>query len=136
MEQRNINHTRPITEGTEVSIKRSAKDSVFCDLFQDPDNLLELYRCLHPEDSAATTADIGNVTLRNILVEDQYNDLGFTVRDKQLILMEAQSTWSRNIVLRILMYLTETWNGVGQRKSLQHSSCAPAEAGAVCALHR
>ena len=101
---------RPITEGTEVPSKRTAKDSVFCDLFQDPENLLELYRCLHPEDTTVTVNDLGNVTLRNILVEDQYNDLGFTVRDKQLILLEAQSTWSANIVLRILMYLTETWN--------------------------
>ena len=100
----------PITEGTEVPSKRTAKDSVFCDLFQDPENLLELYRCLHPEDTTATVDDLGNVTLRNILVEDQYNDLGFTVRDRQLILLEAQSTWSANIVLRILMYLTETWN--------------------------
>ena len=106
----NQQNERPITEGTEVPPKRTAKDSVFCDLFQDPENLLELYRCLHPEDTTATVNDLGNVTLRNILVEDQYNDLGFTVRDKQLILLEAQSTWSANIVLRILMYLTESWN--------------------------
>ena len=99
-----------MTEGTAVPPKRTAKDSVFCDLFRDPENLLELYRCLHPEDTTATVNDLGNVTLRNILVDDQYNDLGFTVRDKQLILLEAQSTWSVNIVLRILMYLTETWN--------------------------
>ena len=99
-----------MTEGTTVLPKRTAKDSVFCDLFRDPENLLELYRCLHPEDVTATVADLGNVTLRNILVDDQYNDLGFTVRDRQLILLEAQSTWSANIVLRILMYLTETWN--------------------------
>ena len=99
-----------MTEGTTVPPKRTAKDSVFCDLFRDPENLLELYRCLHPEDTTATVNDLGNVTLRNVLVDDQYNDLGFTVRDRQLILLEAQSTWSANIVLRILMYLTETWN--------------------------
>ena len=99
-----------MTEGTTVLPKRTAKDSVFCDLFRDPENLLELYRCLHPEDTTVTVNDLGNVTLRNILVDDQYNDLGFTVRDRQLILLEAQSTWSANIVLRILMYLTETWN--------------------------
>ena len=104
------NETKPITEGTETVPQRTAKDSVFCDLFQDPENLLELYRCLHPEDTAAAVEDLGNVTLRNILVEDQYNDLGFTIRDRQLILLEAQSTWSANIVLRILLYLADTWN--------------------------
>ena len=102
--------TKPITAGTEAVPQRTAKDSVFCDLFQDPENLLELYRCLHPEDTAAAVEDLGNVTLRNILVEAQYNDVGFTVRDKQLILLEAQSTWSANIVLRILLYLADTWN--------------------------
>ena len=104
------NEIKSITEGTETVPQRTAKDSVFCDLFQDPENLLELYRCLHPEDTGATVEDLGNVTLRNILVEDQYNDLGFTVRDRQLILLEAQSTWSANIVLRILLYLADTWN--------------------------
>ena len=69
--------TKPVTEGTETIPQRTAKDSVFCDLFQDPENLLELYRCLHPEDTDAAVEDLGNVTLRNILVEDQYNDPGF-----------------------------------------------------------
>ena len=31
-----------MTEGTTVPPKRTAKDSVFCDLFRDPENLLEL----------------------------------------------------------------------------------------------
>ena len=33
-----------------------------------------------------------------------------TVREKLLILLEAQSTWSVNIVVRILLYLAHTWN--------------------------
>ncbi len=32
------------------------------------------------------------------------------VREKLLILLEAQSTWSVNIVVRILLYLAHTWN--------------------------
>ena len=38
-----------------------------------------------------------------------YNDLGFTVGSKLLVLVEAQSTWSVNIVVRVLLYLANTW---------------------------
>lgn len=35
----------------EVKAKRTAKNSVFLDLFQDKKNLLALYKTLHPEDT-------------------------------------------------------------------------------------
>lgn len=89
--------------------KRTAKDSVFCDLFGDPKYLFQLYQSLHPEDVGATEQDLGNVTIQNVMMEQPYNDLGFTVGDRLLVLLEAQSTWSENILIRILMYLASTW---------------------------
>ena len=50
------------------------------------------------------------MTLENILAIGQYNDLGFQVRDKLILLVEAQSTFSPNIPLRMLMYLAKTYN--------------------------
>ena len=82
---------------------------MFSDLFGDKRRLLELYRALHPEDESAREVDIDNVTMKNILIVDLYNDLGFTVRDKLLLLVEAQSTWTVNVVLRLFLYLAETW---------------------------
>ena len=38
----------------EVKAKRTEKNSVFLDLFQDKKNLLKLYKTLHPEDTDAT----------------------------------------------------------------------------------
>ena len=38
-----------------------------------------------------------------------YNDLGFTMQDRTLVLMEAQSTWSLNIAVRSLIYLGKTF---------------------------
>ena len=90
-------------------MNREIKDSVFSDLFASKQNLLALYRALHPEDEAATEDDIANVTAKNILMVDLYNDLGFTVRDKLLLLVEAQSTWTVNVVFRLFLYLAETW---------------------------
>lgn len=89
--------------------KRTAKDSVFTDLFQDPKYLVQLYHALHPEDITVTEESISNVTIKNILLDQCYNDLGFCVGDKLVILVEAQSTWTVNIVVRGLMYLAQTY---------------------------
>lgn len=52
--------------------------------------------------------DIKNVTIENVLLNEAYNDLGFLVRDQMIVLVEAQSTWSENIIIRLLMYYNET----------------------------
>jgi len=90
--------------------KYTIKDSVFTDLFKNIKYTLQLYKALHPEDEDATEDDIIPITLENILLVDIYNDLGFQVKDKLLILVEAQSTWTMNIIIRMLMYLAETYN--------------------------
>ena len=59
--------------------KQKIKDSVFTDLFQDKKYLLLLYQTLHPEDSDVTEDDLQDVTLKHILVDADYNDLGFSV---------------------------------------------------------
>ena len=94
----------------EKIFRRTAKDSVFTHLFSEPKYLLELYKTLHPEDTEATEDDIKDVTIRNIITDNMYNDLGFRVGNKLLILVEAQSTWSPNILIRELLYLMQTYN--------------------------
>ncbi len=89
-------------------VKRSVKDSVFTDLFKDKNNIVLLYSALHPEEKI-TADEIHNVTLKNILTDNLYNDLGFTVGDKIIVLAEAQSTWSDNILIRTLMYLAQSY---------------------------
>jgi hypothetical protein len=48
--------------------------------------------------------------LKTILTDNIYNDLGFIANGRLLILAEAQSTWSVNILIRILMYLAQSYN--------------------------
>ena len=90
--------------------KRDIKDSVFTFLFSDIEYTKQLYLSLHPEDTEIRDEDFKLVTLENILAIGQYNDLGFQVRDKLILLVEAQSTFSPNIPLRMLMYLAKTYN--------------------------
>lgn len=89
--------------------KRTIKDSVFTFLFSQPEYMKQLYQVLHPEDTEVQEKDFKLVTLENVLSIGQYNDLGFQVRDKLILLVEAQSTFSNNIPIRMLMYLANTY---------------------------
>lgn len=90
-------------------MRRAVKDSVFTYLFKQPEYTRQLYLALHPEDQDVTEQDCKLVTLENILSTGLYNDLGIQVRDKLLLLVEAQSTFSANLALRMLLYLAATY---------------------------
>lgn len=92
-----------------AELKRGVKDSVFTCLFQQPKYMRQLYLVLHPEDTDVREEDFKLVTLENVLATGLYNDLGFQVRNRLLLLVEAQSTFSVNITLRLLMYLANTY---------------------------
>lgn len=102
----------------EVKAKRTAKNSVFLDLFQDKKNLLKLYQTLHPEDTDATEDTLDIVTIDNVLTDSLYNDLGIMAGDhKLLLLLEAQSSWTVNILIRILLYLAQSYHEYFERTS-------------------
>ena len=97
------------------SPKRKIRDSVFTPLFQEKKYLLQLYQALHPEDGAVTEDEIADVTLKHVLVDADYNDLGFSVGDRLMVLVESQSTWTMNIIIRALMYLMQTYHDYFRR---------------------
>ena len=90
-------------------IKLKVRDSVFGDLFHDKRYLLQLYQTLHPEDTTVSEDDFTDVTIRNVLVNDLYNDLGFMLRGTLIILCECQSAWTLNIIIRALLYMARTY---------------------------
>ena len=92
-----------------AEMKYTAKDSVFSFIFKQPENTRQLYLALHPEDTGVTEADCKLVTLEHVLTNGITNDLGFQVRDKLILLVEAQSKFSVNIALRMLLYLAATY---------------------------
>ncbi len=102
----------------EVKAKRTAKNSVFLDLFQDKKNLLKLYQTLHPEDTDTTEDTLDIVTIDNVLTDNLYNDLGImTGNNKLLLLLEAQASWTVNILIRILLYLAQSYHEYFERTS-------------------
>jgi hypothetical protein len=101
-----------------VKAKRTAKNSVFLDLFQDKKNLLKLYKTLHPEDTDATEDTLDIVTIDNVLTDNLYNDLGIMVgNNRLLLLLEAQASWTVNILIRILLYLAQSYHEYFERTS-------------------
>lgn len=95
--------------------KRKIKDSVFTNLFQDKKYLLQLYKALHPEDSDVTEDKIADITIKHVLIDGDYNDLGFSVGNRLMVLVESQSTWTVNIIIRALMYLVQTYHDYFKR---------------------
>ena len=92
----------------EPTAKRKIKDSVFTNLFSEPEYLLKMYRALHPEDTETCAADLKIITLENILVNALYNDLGFIANGRLIMLVEAQATFSVNILYRLLLYFAKS----------------------------
>lgn len=92
-------------------VKQNYKDSVFTKMFgrEDKKYLLQLYRALHPDDNKTDTDDLKLVTIENVLTNDIYNDLGFIANGRLVVLVEAQSTWSPNIIARMFIYLARTY---------------------------
>ena len=91
-------------------VKRNAKSSVFTHLFSLSRYKKELYLCFHPKDKNIEESEIKTWTLSSIFTNIQVNDLGILVKDTILLLMEAQSTWTLNILPRVLEYLGESFN--------------------------
>jgi len=88
----------------ESRVNRQAKDSVFTNLFARPRYRLELYRELFPGDADVEEDDIELCTIESVLTNHPYNDLGILVRGKLIVLAEAQTSWSDNIVWRLCSY--------------------------------
>ena len=92
----------------ETRIKRDYKNSVFIDMFERDDYRLQMFQTFHPEMTDVQASDITAITLKQVITNHQYNDLAFLVKDRLMVFVEAQSTWSINILVRTLLYLADT----------------------------
>ena len=89
-------------------IYREFKNSVFIDMFEQDVYRLQLFHAIHPDMTEITAKDIKTITLKQVITNHQYNDLAFLVKNRLMVFVEAQSTWSINVLIRILLYLADT----------------------------
>ena len=102
-----------------LTANRKYKDTVFRMLFSDRKNLLSLYNAVNGsayEDEAALEI----VTLENAIYMGMKNDLAFIV-DTGLFLYEHQSTYTPNMSLRDLFYISAEYQKFVNHRSLYSS---------------
>lgn len=97
--------------GTKGKVQRNVKDRVFCYLFEkDREALLELYNALNESDYKDSSL-LEIVTIESAVYVVMKNDLAFVLAGT-LSLYEHQSTYSPNLPVRFLIYLTQEYQKV------------------------
>jgi hypothetical protein len=85
------------------------KSSVFALLFSKPDVLRELYSAIEGVE-LPPDIPISINTLSNALIKGKINDISFLIDNRLVVILEHQSTISRNMPLRILKYIDKIYD--------------------------
>ena len=88
-------------------VKRTYKDSLFCDIFRRKDYLQDVYRGLFGRD--VSLQEIRLMTLQGTFFNDEKNDVSFLAGKRQIVLMEHQSTLNENMPLRMFWYMAKLY---------------------------
>jgi len=95
-----------------MKINKKYKDSLFRDMFNNKEKLLELYNAIEGTDYKDPNAIEIN-TLEDVFSIGMKNDISFRIYDR-LVLIEHQSTINENMPLRMSMYLHQLWEKIIQ----------------------
>ena len=101
------------------AVNRKYKDTIFRMLFSDRKNLLSLYNAMNGT-SYEDPEKLEIVTLENAIYMGMKNDLSFII-DTNLFLYEHQSTYTPNMPLRDLFYISSEYQNLVDHKSLYSS---------------
>ena len=97
-------------------VNRTYRSTVFIMLFEEKENLLELYNAMsgkHYTDPELLEIN----TLENAIYMSIKNDVSFLM-DGRLSLYEHQSTYSPNLPLRFLFYISNLYSGMTRNENL------------------
>lgn len=102
-----------------LPVNRTYKSTIFIMLFEDRNNLLELYNAMsgkHYTDPELLEIN----TLENAIYMSIRNDISFLI-DGRLSLYEHQSTYSPNLPLRFLFYISHLYSRMTKDRNLYGS---------------
>lgn len=105
-----------LVASTAAPVNRTYKSTLFIMLFQDKNNLLELYNAV----SGKHYTDPGLLeinTLENAIYMTVKNDVSFLI-DGRLSLYEHQSTYNPNLPLRFLIYISKLYSRMTRNENL------------------
>ena len=89
--------------------KHDVKDTLFAFIIRKKKYLLELYKSIHPEDTDVREDEVELVNIAPLFYPSLMNDCSFLVRNRLLVLIEAQSTWTENIKHRLMEYYVQMY---------------------------
>ena len=113
-------------------VNRLYKSRIFAMLYSDRKDLLDLYNAVsgkHYEDPELLEIN----TLENAIYMSMHNDLSFLI-DSRLSLYEHQSTYSPNLPLRYLFYISDLYSGMTKDENLYGYEKDSDPDSAVCNL--
>ena len=96
-----------IKQVEEIMAKRTAKNSVFLDLFQNKSYLLKLYKTLHPEDTAATEDSLTDVTIMMSLFDEEQIMKSFIRSERHEAAQESARETAKRMIKKGKMSLDE-----------------------------
>ena len=97
-------------------VNRTYRSTVFIMLFEEKENLLELYNAMSGKNY--TDPELLEInTLENAIYMSIKNDVSFLM-DGRLSLYEHQSTYSPNLPLRFLFYISNLYSGMTRNENL------------------
>ena len=102
-----------------LPVNRTYKSTIFIMLFEDRNNLLELYNAMSGKHY--TVPELLEInTLENAIYMSIRNDISFLI-DGRLSLYEHQSTYSPNLPLRFLFYISHLYSRMTKDRNLYGS---------------
>ena len=100
-------------------VRRNYKARLFEMIYRDKKELLELYNAVNSTNYTDPEALEIN-TLENAIYLSMHNDISFVI-DSRLSLYEHQSTYSPNLPLRYLMYVSDLYSKITKDANLYGS---------------
>ena len=100
-----------------MDANRKYKDTLFSKLFSNPSRLREIYNALADTDYNDDTPIEIN-TLEDAFFNDLKNDVSFIIGGKSVVLVEHQSTPSKNMPLRFLLYIARLYEKITDDRTL------------------
>lgn len=98
------------------AVNRTYKSTIFTMLFEDKQNLLELYNAVSGKHY--TNPEMLEInTLENAIYMSMKNDVSFLI-DSRLSLYEHQSTYSPNLPVRFLLYISSLYSSITREMNL------------------
>lgn len=103
--------------------KRTFKDSLFCNMFSNQEDLAALRELI--SGLPTSPGEITINTLKHSLFSQVRNDISFLVGQKFMVLTEEQSSLNQNMPLRMLMYITLLYRKMLKRRDFFKEQCVP-----------